>query len=40
MEAGERGERYSRTAEQEIAIRCRDIGVLKAFLEETKKIAV
>ena len=40
IEVGERGERYSRTAEQKIVIRYRDIGVLEAFAEEAKKIAV
>jgi len=39
IEVGERGERYSRTAEQEIVIRYRDIGVLGAFAEEAQKIA-
>jgi hypothetical protein len=40
IEVGERGERYSRTAEQEIAIRYEDIGVLGAFAEDSRKIAV
>jgi len=40
IEVGERGERYSRTAEQEIVIRYRDIGVLGAFAEDSRKIAV
>lgn len=39
IEVGERGERYSRTAEQTIIIHYRDIGVLGAFAEETQKIA-
>ena len=34
IEVGERGERYSRTAEQKIAIHYRDIGVLGAFEAE------
>jgi hypothetical protein len=37
IEVGERGERYSRTAEQKIVIRYRDIGVLEAFMEEDKE---
>jgi len=40
IEVGERGERYSRTAEQKIVIRYRDIGILGAFAEEAQKIAV
>ncbi|MEA4921593.1 MAG: recombinase family protein [Clostridiaceae bacterium] len=40
IEVGERGERYSRTAEQKIVIRYRDIGVLEAFMEEVRRIAV
>ncbi len=40
IEVGERGERYSRTAEQKIIIRYRDIGILGAFAEEAGKIAV
>lgn len=40
IEVGERGERYSRTAEQEIVIRYRDIGILGAFAEDSRKIAV
>jgi DNA invertase Pin-like site-specific DNA recombinase len=39
IEVGERGERYSRTAEQEIIIHYRDIGVIGAFAEEAEKIA-
>ncbi|HHU22898.1 MAG TPA: DUF4368 domain-containing protein [Clostridiales bacterium] len=39
IEVGERGERYSRTAEQKIIIHYRDIGVLGAFAEEAQKIA-
>jgi hypothetical protein len=39
IEVGERGERYSRTAEQKIVIRYRDIGILCAFAEEAQKIA-
>ncbi|MDT3698092.1 MAG: recombinase family protein [Thermincola sp.] len=39
IEVGEREERYSRTAEQTIIIRYRDIGVLGAFAEEAKKLA-
>jgi DNA invertase Pin-like site-specific DNA recombinase len=39
IEVGERGERYSRTAEQEIVIHYRDIGVVGAFAEEAEKIA-
>jgi DNA invertase Pin-like site-specific DNA recombinase/uncharacterized protein YktA (UPF0223 family) len=39
IEVGERGERYSRTAEQEIVIHYRDIGVIGAFAEEAEKIA-
>ena len=39
IEVGERGERYSRTAEQEIIIHYRDIGVVGAFAEEAEKIA-
>lgn len=39
IEVGERCERYSRTAEQEITIRYRDIGILGAFTENTGKIA-
>ncbi len=38
IEVGERGERYSRTAEQKIVIRYRDIGVVGAFAEEAEKI--
>jgi len=38
IEAGERAERYSRTAEQEIIIHYRDIGVVGAFAEEAEKI--
>jgi len=37
--ATRREERYSGTAEQKIVIRYRDIGVLGAFAEETRKIA-
>lgn len=40
IEVGEREERYSRTAEQKIVIRYRDIGILGAFAEEARKIAV
>ncbi len=40
IEVGERGERYSRTAEQTIIIHYRDIGILGAFAEEAEKIAV
>ncbi len=40
IEVGERGERYSRTAEQTIIIHHRDIGILGAFAEEAEKIAV
>lgn len=39
IEIGERAERYSRTAEQEIIIHYRDIGVVGAFAEEAQKIA-
>jgi len=39
IKVGERGERYSRTAEQEIVIHYRDIGVVGAFAEEAEKIA-
>lgn len=39
IEVGERGERYSRTAEQIIIIHYCDIGVLGAFTEEAEKIA-
>lgn len=39
IEVGERAERYSRTAEQEIVIHYRDIGVVGAFAEESEKIA-
>ncbi|MHB1394666.1 MAG: DUF4368 domain-containing protein [Clostridia bacterium] len=39
IEVGERAERYSRTAEQEIIIHYRDIGVVGAFAEEAEKIA-
>ena len=39
IEIGERAERYSRTAEQEIIIHYRDIGVVGAFAEESEKIA-
>lgn len=39
IEVGERAERYSRTAEQEIVIHCRDIGVVGAFAEEAEKVA-
>ncbi len=39
IEIGERAERYSRTAEQEIIIHYRDIGVVGAFAEEAEKIA-
>ncbi|WP_242652600.1 DUF4368 domain-containing protein [Desulfofarcimen acetoxidans] len=39
IEVGERAERYSRTAEQEIRIHCRDICVVGAFAEEAEKIA-
>jgi len=39
IEVGERAERYSRTAEQEIVIHYRDIGVIGAFAEEAEKIA-
>jgi len=38
IEVGEREERYSRTAEQEIIIHYRDIGVVGAFAEEAEKI--
>jgi len=38
IEVGERGERYSRTAEQTIIIHYRDIGVISAFAEEAEKI--
>lgn len=38
IEVGERGERYSRTAEQTIIIYYRDIGVIGAFVEEAEKI--
>ncbi|MDD3972107.1 MAG: DUF4368 domain-containing protein [Clostridia bacterium] len=38
IEVGERAERYSRTAEQEIIIHYRDIGVVGAFAEEAEKI--
>jgi len=38
IEIGERVERYSRTAEQEIVIHYRDIGVVGAFTEESEKI--
>ena len=37
-EVGERAERYSMTAEQEILIHYRDIGVVGAFAEEAEKI--
>ena len=40
IEVGEREERYSKTAEQKIIIHYRDIGVLGAFAEEVRKIAV
>ncbi|MGE5630173.1 MAG: recombinase family protein [Caulobacteraceae bacterium] len=40
IEVEERGERYSRTAEQKIIIHYRDIGVLGAFAGEAQKIAV
>jgi hypothetical protein len=40
IDVGERGERYSRTAEQKIVIRYRDIGALEAFMEEVRRIAV
>ncbi|MDA8211224.1 MAG: DUF4368 domain-containing protein [Clostridia bacterium] len=40
IEVGEREERYSRTAEQKIVICYRDIGILGAFTEEARKIAV
>ena len=40
IEVGGRSERYSRTAEQKIVIRYRDIGILGAFTEEVQKIAV
>lgn len=39
IEVGERAERYSRTAEQEIIIHYRDIGVVGAFAEEAEKVA-
>jgi DNA invertase Pin-like site-specific DNA recombinase len=39
IEVGERAERYSRTAEQQIIIHYRDIGVVGAFAEEAEKIA-
>jgi len=39
IEVGERTERYSRTAEQQIIIHYRDIGVVGAFAEEAEKIA-
>jgi len=39
IEVGERGERYSRTTEQEIIIHYRDIGVVGAYAEEAEKIA-
>ena len=39
IEVGERAERYSRTAEQEIVIHYRDIGVVGAFAEEAEKIS-
>jgi len=39
IEVGERGKRYSRTAEQEIIIHYRDIGVVGAFAQEAEKIA-
>lgn len=38
IEVGERAERYSRTAEQEIVIHYRDIGDVGAFAEESEKI--
>ncbi|HBT63680.1 MAG TPA: recombinase [Ruminococcaceae bacterium] len=38
IEVGERAERYSRTAEQEIVIHYRDIGVVGAFAEESEII--
>lgn len=38
IEIGERAERYSRTAEQEIVIHYRGIGVVSAFAEESEKI--
>ncbi|MHB8986053.1 MAG: DUF4368 domain-containing protein, partial [Eubacteriales bacterium] len=40
IEVGKREERYSRTAEQKIVIHYRDIGVLGAFAEDARKIAV
>ena len=40
IDVGEHSERYSRTAEQKIIIRYRDIGILGAFTEEVQKIAV
>jgi len=40
IEVGERGERYSRTAEQKIIIRYRDIGIPGSFTEEARDIAV
>jgi hypothetical protein len=40
IEVGKRGKRYSRTAEQKIVIRCRDIGVLETFMQEARRIAV
>ena len=39
IEVGERAKRYSRTAEQQIIIHYRDIGVVGAFAEEAEKIA-
>ncbi len=39
IEVGESAERYSRTAEQEIIIHYRDIGVVGTFAEEAEKIA-
>ena len=39
IEVGERAERYSRTAEQEIIIHYRDIGVVGAFAEEAEKVS-
>ena len=39
MEVGERSERYSRTAEQEIIIHYRDIDIVGAFAEEAEKVA-
>jgi hypothetical protein len=39
IEVGKRAERYSRTAEQEIIIHYRDIGVVGEFAEEAEKIA-